>query len=649
MYRPEKEGMVAGLQSGQCFGESSLLGEAHENTTVKALTDLKVVAMEGDKLAKLCEQHGELREYLETLRQVWSMSGDHLLGFQASRFMDSESITTVFRISEDITAVSSHTVGRHAFHMVAKGREVKGVATVGFHDSKRMLERELNIANGRIVGVFARGPWEDLGDVHDMVLNRKPVSMEQIARFIRTGRMGLPRDEEQFFGDNDIVCHCTQLTYGELKRQTDQGRRSVNDLVKLTGAGTVCGTCRPSLQRIKERAGWVRVTLTETADVAVEIRSFRFVPYRGMFRLMKPGQHVIVRAEIGGQWMQRPYTVTSPADEVNYREITVKREEQGFFSNWLFSKANKDTLIYMSTPQGEHPVDVAGTKGVVCMAGGIGMTRALGPLRTLLKSGLSDVRMHVDYSVRQADQLAYAEELERAGREHENISVCMRISEREGRLDFPKVENIVRKFRNATFYICGPRSYNEDVVAYLRRCNVPEERIDVEVYSFSFVERQIRQGRKYLYAGLAMAAAFLAQDLFGWKIPFLESLQENEVYRACSGLLLSVFIAAQWYMPLLRVSGRLKAAALQYDRHKKQGVFAPLFYYLHSTTFGYAYLLALSAIYIGNLILGFLNRELFSGGRVIERYSHYWLIAHVSLSLLIVFLMFYHVFIVVSY
>ena len=524
--------------------------------------------------------------------------------------------------------------------------------TVRFESPDGEIRRELNLANNRIVAASISGPWKGLGKLHDIAINQKLLSGELIENFVRTGN--LVRDEENMlrFFDNDIVCNCMQVTYGELNRQIDQGRHTVKDLVELTGVGTVCGSCRPLLNKLKqkERTGWIRATLMGAFEVAPDVYTFRFAPFRSKLESMRPGQHIILRTELDGSWVQRPYTITSSAQEKKYREITVKREPKGLFSSWLVSShLQTESLIYFSPPMGDDAVDITSENPVVCLVGGIGMTRILSPLRTLLRSGRSKPNMHINYSTNKRSNFVYREELEAADKNHDNISVRLRVTEEEGRLDFKEVSEIVRKYEKATFYVCGPRSYNEDVRSYLKRCNVPDERVSIEVYSHHLVAKQIKEGKKYLYAGLAMSLLFFFQDIFHWKWPWLEWLQSNDIYRVGSGFLLTLFIALQWRMPVLRLLGRAKSAALRYEQHKKQGILAPLVYYLHSTHFGYAYLFTLSVSYIANVVLGFLNRDLLSESKFIERYSYYWLITHVALSMFVLALMLYHIFIVVYY
>jgi hypothetical protein len=108
-------------------------------------------------------------------------------------------------------------------------------------------------------------------------------------------------------------------------------------------------------------------------------------------------------------------------------------------------------------------------------------------------------------------------------------------------------------------------------------------------------------------------------------------------------------MAGQWLLPYLRLNGRFKAAARHYRLHKRQGAFLPLVYYFHATTFGYAYLLALSCAFFANIVLAYLEPDRVARTNGRQRYTFAWLATHVVLSVLIVALIIYHIFVVFYY
>jgi len=147
----------------------------------------------------------------------------------------------------------------------------------------------------------------------------------------------------------------------------------------------------------------------------------------------------------------------------------------------------------------------------------------------------------------------------------------------------------------------------------------------------------------YLYLGALLLILFFAQDFFYIKWPWLVKQQMDLMYKQWSGLVLMIYVIAQWYLSMLRVLGQGRIAKYNYEIHKQLGVLAPLFFYAHSAKLGYAYLFWLSSVYFANVVVGLLNQEVIPARK--KWFSYYWMILHVTLAVLITILMVYHVFI----
>ncbi len=49
---------------------------------------------------------------------------------------------------------------------------------------------------------------------------------------------------------NRIICHCKQVSYGDIRKAMFGGARTVEDIQKITGAGTDCGNCITDIKKI---------------------------------------------------------------------------------------------------------------------------------------------------------------------------------------------------------------------------------------------------------------------------------------------------------------------------------------------------------------------------------------------------------------
>ena len=159
----------------------------------------------------------------------------------------------------------------------------------------------------------------------------------------------------------------------------------------------------------------------------------------------------------------------------------------------------------------------------------------------------------------------------------------------------------------------------------------------------------IKSEKGFSIVGLFLFTAYLIQYLFELHWQSLLHFQQQEWYKLASGTLLLLLILFQWYFS--RVRANPKVSADKSIKHKNLhlwiGALSPLIFYLHAVVPGYAYLLVLSILFFGNLLLGMLNHE--SVPVKSQWYFRGWMILHISLSCLITALILVHISMVVYY
>jgi hypothetical protein len=157
----------------------------------------------------------------------------------------------------------------------------------------------------------------------------------------------------------------------------------------------------------------------------------------------------------------------------------------------------------------------------------------------------------------------------------------------------------------------------------------------------------MKASKFYVVLGLLLLLAYLLQDMLSFKWLWLVELQTEETYKQVSGMLLVGFVAYQWRLSLSRARGRFQTARAKLPKHKLWGALAPAFFYLHAHRIGYAYLFLLSGVYLSNVAVGLLNHEVL---QIRQRwFLTGWLVVHVSLAVLLVILLSYHVLIAFYY
>ena len=152
----------------------------------------------------------------------------------------------------------------------------------------------------------------------------------------------------------------------------------------------------------------------------------------------------------------------------------------------------------------------------------------------------------------------------------------------------------------------------------------------------------------FILTGSTLFILFILQDMLGWKWEYLYELQQEQMYRRWSGLVLSLIILFQWTLSLIRSKPKWEELTLRfYNIHNWVGAFTPLLFYIHSMQLGFAYLFVLSITFFGNFLLGLINLDVIKNKSQIVFQS--WMILHVACSFFITFLTMYHVWIVFYY
>ncbi|HET6585169.1 MAG TPA: hypothetical protein VFG69_17045 [Nannocystaceae bacterium] len=103
--------------------------------------------------------------------------------------------------------------------------------------------------------------------------------------------------------------------------------------------------------------------------------------------------------------------------------------------------------------------------------------------------------------------------------------------------------------------------------------------------------------------GFGLVALLVVQDVYGLEIPALEELQRDGMWKLATGSALVAFLAFQWALAAIRMRGS-SGAGKHLRWHRCVGALGPVLFYAHATKFGYAYLAALSSVFLGNILLG---------------------------------------------
>src|SRR4051812_34126864 len=125
----------------------------------------------------------------------------------------------------------------------------------------------------------------------------------------------------------------------------------------------------------------------------------------------KAGQHLTLRATIGGEEVRRNYSLcTAPSD--GEFMVTVKRIGGGLFSNWIGDQLKPGDTLEVVEPHGSFTTDFdpARRRHLVGIAGGSGITPVMSLIRTLLREE-SRSRFTLLYGNRDSSSVIFLEGL----------------------------------------------------------------------------------------------------------------------------------------------------------------------------------------------------------------------------------------------
>lgn len=244
-------------------------------------------------------------------------------------------------------------------------------------------------------------------------------------------------------------------------------------------------------------AAFHTLTVAEIVEETADAKSIRFeLPeeLRPAFAF-KPGQHLTLRADIGGEDVRRTYSLcTAPQDGI--LKVTVKRIAGGAFSNWANDNLKPGDMIEVMPPHGSFTWDFhPGTENhYVAFAGGSGITPVISLLKTALQTE-PDSRFTLFYGNRDSSSVIFLEEL--AGLKNRfmgRLQVHHFLAEEaedidlfNGILDRDKCGQILDMLVDVqgidAAFICGPGPMMDAAEAALGDAGVPHERIFIERFT----------------------------------------------------------------------------------------------------------------------------------------------------------------------
>ncbi|HYX32441.1 MAG TPA: FAD-dependent oxidoreductase [Oligoflexus sp.] len=133
------------------------------------------------------------------------------------------------------------------------GQQAAGKSLVFEKDiDGQIVYRRINVHGQRMLGAYALGDWPEISKVQRSVERKALITPGQRLRFLKTGNLW-PTPESldvTTWPDTAIVCNCLSLSKGYLCNVAQKSQLSADQLVTQTRASTICGQCRPLVERL---------------------------------------------------------------------------------------------------------------------------------------------------------------------------------------------------------------------------------------------------------------------------------------------------------------------------------------------------------------------------------------------------------------
>ncbi|MAJ29467.1 hypothetical protein CBD41_09335 [bacterium TMED181] len=640
----EDRKIKSSLGEGQIFGELGVSNGVPRSTGARTQSTCHLLILQAEDFLTLARENQEFAQHLLTLRKIYRNRSDEVVLQFHYQVEGQPRFTSTIQLDSDRQLITDFNV--HSDSVSIEVIPTLGDAMVfSYREEQRDIHYQLEMTMGVITAARLNGPHPEAGRIIEAIRHKTPVSVEQWRKFETTGLLF-----EQA-AQSDTLCHCMQITRSEILGLVETSSCLQEQVMQETGAGTVCGGCRGEIAALCQSSDNVEMHLLEISEFQPGFFRARFTPKdQTPLSTFQPGQHVRIEVEIHGETIRRSYTLTSPANETRWREITFKNEPHGLFSRWLSSaKPGSETLL-LSPPSGEFIADLNSTDPIIFLVAGIGVTPALNIVRSRIAFNKGP-RIVVDHSMHSNRSGPCREELIQTAEEHPDVEYHIRETLAGKRLRRENLQHYSALYPTAKWMICGPEGFEQTMLEHLNDIGVSEESIRLELFharNSTSLDSIPKDSIAWVsgWVTTILTALVLSMDLLphDWK-----EWQQTSGGHWISGSALMAFLGWQWILPMQRMRRSIRNSSSSLKLHRRIGAFSPLLLLLHGSGFGAGILGLITLLFLTHTVIGIADRSRISGAIQKQRFLRLWLYPHIVISLLLTALGLLHVWLILGH
>ena len=408
-----------------------------------------------------------LERYILNFINVYILPGQGVLTLNEGVFEDSLAIYTRILQSDDRFLVGMHTLDGQAMDWEWLQEDINDAEIVTYQ-SETGDRRILKLKDNKIISLSVRGAWLGRHLATELFFEHAELPRWQINLFRELGELKLEA-KSTLMESSHTICKCTQTTCGELQKLITSGLDSLENLANITHITLICGGCQPLVEEMLGSAHLTLAELTSKRHLGRGIFNLTLRPVEKEIFPSQPGQHLLVQGRVDGIWKTKAYVLSSPANQTEIYEITVKRDELDPFSHWLCDRVDANSLIRISQPLGASCL--TDKPQVYFFAAGMGVIRAIAIMRTLAtQEDIPEEERHqfyLDWSAPYPEDFVFKTELEWLASNHDNLSFTLRPTRIEGRITEAAVGYQYPPNDKTVALLCGSQSYMDTVQEYL--------------------------------------------------------------------------------------------------------------------------------------------------------------------------------------
>ena len=205
-------------------------------------------------IGECCEHEGETYGLVSPGYEQAAILADHLSG-GSSKYSGSLEVSRLKVVGESVISMGDAT----DFNYQPFQREISY--------QKDNEYRKIVLRKGKIAGAVGIGDWPQAKRVQEHFLRQKKISLWRRNYFKFTGKLWIESDSNNVlnWSEQAIICQCNSINKGVITDCIQKKVTSVSDVITQTGAGSVCGSCKPLIQEL-----FAGLNQQDDATVAIE-------------------------------------------------------------------------------------------------------------------------------------------------------------------------------------------------------------------------------------------------------------------------------------------------------------------------------------------------------------------------------------------